>query len=87
MCIRDRPSTNQQNLVNNIPNTNQQNLVNSMPDINQQNSNQENLNIDLEEQKKNLEMDAEPKTEQNTYQDIASVFDTPVDVYKRQHVI
>ena len=49
-----------------------------MPDINQQNSNQENLNIDLEEQKKNLEMDAEPKTEQNTYQDIASVFDTPV---------
>lgn len=72
------PSTNQQNLVNNIPNTNQQNLVNSMPDINQQNSNQENLNIDLEEQKKNLEMDAEPKTEQNTYQDIASVFDTPV---------
>ena len=74
-CI---PSTNQQNLVNNIPNTNQQNLVNSMPDINQQNSNQENLNIDLEEQKKNLEMDAEPKTEQNTYQDIASVFDTPV---------
>ena len=72
------PSTNQQNLVNNIPNTNQQNSVNSMPDINQQNSNQENLNIDLEEQKKNLEMDAEPKTEQNTYQDIASVFDTPV---------
>ena len=72
------PSTNQQNLVNNIPNTNQQNLLNSMPDINQQNSNQENLNIDLEEQKKNLEMDAEPKTEQNTYQDIASVFDTPV---------
>ncbi len=72
------PSTNQQNLVNNIPNTNQQNLVNSMPGINQQNSNQENLNIDLEEQKKNLEMDAEPKTEQNTYQDIASVFDTPV---------
>ena len=72
------PNTNQQNLVNNIPNTNQQNLVNSMPDINQQNSNQENLNIDLEEQKKNLEMDAEPKTEQNTYQDIASVFDTPV---------
>ena len=72
------PSTNQQNLVNNIPNTNQQNLVNSMPDINQQNSNQENLNIDLEEQKKNLEMDAEHKTEQNTYQDIASVFDTPV---------
>ena len=72
------PSTNQQNSVNNIPNANQQNSVNSMPDINQQNSNQENLNIDLEEQKKNLEMDAEPKTEQNTYQDIASVFDTPV---------
>ena len=72
------PSTNQQNSVNSIPNANQQNSVNSMPDINQQNSNQENLNIDLEEQKKNLEMDAEPKTEQNTYQDIASVFDTPV---------
>ena len=72
------PSTNQQNLVNSIPNANQQNSVNSMPDINQQNSNQEPLNIDLEEQKKNLEMDAEPKTEQNTYQDIASVFDTPV---------
>ena len=72
------PSTNQQNSVNNIPNANQQNSVNSMPDINQQNSNQENLNIDLEEQKKNLEMDAEPKTEQNAYQDIASVFDTPV---------
>ena len=72
------PSTNQQNSVNRIPNANQQNSVNSMPDINQQNSNQENLNIDLEEQKKNLEMDAEPKTEQNTYQDIASVFDTPV---------
>ena len=72
------PSTNQQNSVNSIPNPNQQNSVNSMPDINQQNSNQENLNIDLEEQKKNLEMDAEPKTEQNTYQDIASVFDTPV---------
>lgn len=72
------PNTNQQNLVNSIPSNNQQNSVNSMPDINQQNSNQENLNIDLEEQKKNLEMDAEPKTEQNTYQDIASVFDTPV---------
>ena len=72
------PSTNQQNSVNSIPSNNQQNSVNSMPDINQQNSNQENLNIDLEEQKKNLEMDAEPKTEQNTYQDIASVFDTPV---------
>ena len=72
------PSTNQQNSVNSIPNANQQNSVNSMLDINQQNSNQENLNIDLEEQKKNLEMDAEPKTEQNTYQDIASVFDTPV---------
>ena len=72
------PNTNQQNSVNNIPNANQQNSVNSMPDINQQNSNQENLNIDLEEQKKNLEMDAEPKTEQNAYQDIASVFDTPV---------
>ena len=72
------PSNNQQNSVNSIPNANQQNSVNSMPDINQQNSNQENLNIDLEEQKKNLEMDAEPKTEQNTYQDIASVFDTPV---------
>lgn len=72
------PNTNQQNSVNSIPNANQQNSVNSMPDINQQNSNQENLNIDLEEQKKNLEMDAEPKTEQNTYQDIASVFDTPV---------
>ena len=72
------PSTNQQNLVNSIPNANQQNSVNSMPDINQQNSNQENLNIDLEEQKKNLEMEAEPKTEQNAYQDIASVFDTPV---------
>lgn len=72
------PSTNQQNSVNSIPNANQQNSVNSMPDINQQNSNQENLNIDLKEQKKNLEMDAEPKTEQNTYQDIASVFDTPV---------
>ena len=72
------PNANQQNSVNNIPNANQQNSVNSMPDINQQNSNQENLNIDLEEQKKNLEMDAEPKTEQNTYQDIASVFDTPV---------
>ena len=72
------PSTNQQNSVNSIPSTNQQNSVNNMPDINQQNSNQENLNIDLEEQKKNLEMDAEPKTEQNTYQDIASVFDTPV---------
>ena len=72
------PNTNQQNSVNSIPSNNQQNLVNSMPDINQQNSNQENLNIDLEEQKKNLEMDAEPKTEQNAYQDIASVFDTPV---------
>ena len=72
------PGTNQQNSVNSIPNANQQNSVNSMPDINQQNSNQENLNIDLEEQKKNLEMDAEPKTEQNAYQDIASVFDTPV---------
>ena len=72
------PSTNQQNSVNSIPSNNQQNLVNSMPDINQQNSNQENLNIDLEEQKKNLEMDVEPKTEQNAYQDIASVFDTPV---------
>ena len=72
------PNANQQNSVNSIPNANQQNSVNSMPDINQQNSNQENLNIDLEEQKKNLEMDAEPKTEQNTYQDIASVFDTPV---------
>ena len=72
------PSTNQQNSVNSIPNANQQNSVNNMLDINQQNSNQENLNIDLEEQKKNLEMDAEPKTEQNTYQDIASVFDTPV---------
>ena len=72
------PNANQQNSVNNIPNANQQNSVNSMPDINQQNSNQENLNIDLEEQKKNLEMDAEPKTEQNAYQDIASVFDTPV---------
>ena len=72
------PNVNQQNPANSIPNTNQQNSVNSMPDINQQNSNQENLNIDLEEQKKNLEMDAEPKTEQNTYQDIASVFDTPV---------
>lgn len=72
------PNTNQQNLVNSIPSNNQQNSVNSMPDINQQNSNQEPLNIDLEEQKKNLEMDAEPKTEQNTYQDIASVFDTPV---------
>ena len=72
------PNTNQQNSVNSIPNANQQNSVNSMPDINQQNSNQENLNIDLEEQKKNLEMDAEPKTEQNAYQDIASVFDTPV---------
>ena len=72
------PSNNQQSSVNSIPNANQQNSVNSMPDINQQNSNQENLNIDLEEQKKNLEMDAEPKTEQNTYQDIASVFDTPV---------
>lgn len=71
-------NTNQQNSVNSIPSNNQQNSVNSMPDINQQNSNQENLNIDLEEQKKNLEMDAEPKTEQNTYQDIASVFDTPV---------
>ena len=72
------PNTNQQNSLNSIPSNNQQNSVNSMPDINQQNSNQENLNIDLEEQKKNLEMDAEPKTEQNTYQDIASVFDTPV---------
>ena len=72
------PNVNQQNSANSIPSTNQQNSVNSMPDINQQNSNQENLNIDLEEQKKNLEMDAEPKTEQNTYQDIASVFDTPV---------
>ena len=72
------PNTNQQNSVNSIPNANQQSSVNSMPDINQQNSNQENLNIDLEEQKKNLEMDAEPKTEKNTYQDIASVFDTPV---------
>ena len=72
------PGTNQQNSVNSIPNANQQSSVNSMPDINQQNSNQENLNIDLEEQKKNLEMDAEPKTEQNAYQDIASVFDTPV---------
>lgn len=72
------PNANQQNSVNSIPNANQQNSVNSMPDINQQNSNQENLNIDLEEQKKNLEMDAEPKTEQNAYQDIASVFDTPV---------
>ena len=72
------PNTNQQNSVNSISSNNQQNSVNSMPDINQQNSNQENLNIDLEEQKKNLEMDAEPKTEQNTYQDIASVFDTPV---------
>ena len=72
------PNTNQQNSVNSIPSNNQQNSVNSMPDINQQNSNQENLNIDLEEQKKNLEMDAEPKTEQNTYQDIASVFNTPV---------
>lgn len=72
------PSTNQQNSVNSIPNANQQNSVNSMPDINQQNSNQENLNIDLEEQKKNLKMDVEPKTEQNAYQDIASVFDTPV---------
>ena len=72
------PNTNQQNSVNSIPSNNQQNSVNSMPDINQQNSNQENLNIDLEEQKKNLEMDAEPKTEKNTYQDIASVFDTPV---------
>lgn len=72
------PNTNQQNLLNSIPSNNQQNSVNSMPDINQQNSNQEPLNIDLEEQKKNLEMDAEPKTEQNTYQDIASVFDTPV---------
>ena len=72
------PSTNQQNSVNSIPSNNQQNLVNSMPDINQQNSNQENLNIDLEEQKKNLEMDVEPKIEQNAYQDIASVFDTPV---------
>ena len=72
------PSTNQQNSVNSISSNNQQNSVNSMPDINQQSSNQENLNIDLEEQKKNLEMDAEPKTEQNTYQDIASVFDTPV---------
>ena len=71
-------NTNQQNSVNSIPNANQQSSVNSMPDINQQNSNQENLNIDLEEQKKNLEMDAEPKTEKNTYQDIASVFDTPV---------
>ena len=76
--VNSIPSTNQQNSVNSIPNANQQNSVNSMPDINQQNSNQENLNIDLEEQKKNLEMDAEPKTEQNTYQDIASVFDTPV---------
>ena len=72
------PNTNQQNSVNSISSNNQQNSVNSMPDINQQNSNQENLNIDLEEQKKNLEMDAEPKTEQNAYQDIASVFDTPV---------
>lgn len=72
------PNTNQQNSVNSIPSNNQQNLVNSMPDNNQQNSNQENLNIDFEEQKKNLEMDAEPKTEQNAYQDIASVFDTPV---------
>ena len=72
------PNANQQNSVNSIPNANQQNSVNSMPDINQQNSNQENLNIDLEEQKKNLEMDVEPKTEQNAYQDIASVFDTPV---------
>ena len=72
------PNVNQQNSANSIPNANQQNSVNSMPDINQQNSNQENLNIDLEEQKKNLEMDAEPKTEQNAYQDIASVFDTPV---------
>ena len=72
------PNVNQQNSANSIPSTNQQNSVNSMLDINQQNSNQENLNIDLEEQKKNLEMDAEPKTEQNTYQDIASVFDTPV---------
>ena len=72
------PNVNQQNPANSITNTNQQNSVNSMPDINQQNSNQENLNIDLEEQKKNLEMDAEPKTEQNAYQDIASVFDTPV---------
>ena len=72
------PNVNQQNSENSIPNANQQNSVNSMPDINQQNSNQENLNIDLEEQKKNLEMDAEPKTEQNAYQDIASVFDTPV---------
>ena len=72
------PNVNQQNPANSIPNTNQQNLVNSIPSNNQQNSNQENLNIDLEEQKKNLEMDAEPKTEQNTYQDIASVFDTPV---------
>ena len=76
--VNSIPSNNQQNSVNSIPNANQQNSVNSMPDINQQNSNQENLNIDLEEQKKNLEMDAEPKTEQNTYQDIASVFDTPV---------
>ncbi len=72
------PNTNQQNSVNSIPNANQQNSVNTMPDINQQNSNQENLNIDLEEQKKNLEMDAELKTEQNAYQDIASVFDKPV---------
>ena len=72
------PNVNQQNSANSIPNTNQQNSVNSIPSNNQQNSNQENLNIDLEEQKKNLEMDAEPKTEQNTYQDIASVFDTPV---------
>ena len=72
------PSNNQQSSVNSISNANQQNSVNSMPDINQQNSNQENLNIDLEEQKKNLEMDAEPKAEQNAYQDIASVFDTPV---------
>ena len=72
------PNVNQQNPANSITNTNQQNSVNSIPSNNQQNSNQENLNIDLEEQKKNLEMDAEPKTEQNTYQDIASVFDTPV---------
>ena len=72
------PNVNQQNPANSITNTNQQNSVNSIPSNNQQNSNQENLNIDLEEQKKNLEMDAEPKTEQNAYQDIASVFDTPV---------
>ena len=61
---------------------NEQHLGENIQEFNQQNSESQNINMDSEEQKKNLEINTEPKNEQNNlennYQDIASVFDTPV---------